>query len=77
MKQHLFMIGEGTDGQLLVMTRVRMKNIIKTLVTIDNEWEEAHDFAYLALTGQMTYKMTGQTIEGGGSKQGGQNGNGN
>lgn len=62
--EYLFMIGEGVDKMLLVMTRDRMRSTIETLKQIDKGWDEDHDFAYMAFTGQLSQKRSGEYVDG-------------
>lgn len=53
---YLFFTNEGSDKLMLVMTRERLKSTIATLQIVDEEWQESHDFAYLALSGGLAKK---------------------
>ena len=63
-KEYLFMIGEGTEKLLLVCTRDRLIKTRDMIISVLDEWEEHHDFGYMAFTGQLTYKRSGEFVDG-------------
>ena len=62
MKDNLFMVNEGSDKLMLVMTYAAMLNLERLIDSVKHQWSKTDDFAYFALSGGMSRK--GRAIDG-------------
>ena len=56
-ENYLFFVNEGSDRLMLVMTYPAMKNLQRMIESVDRQWKESDDFAYLALSGGISQKV--------------------
>jgi hypothetical protein len=56
MKNNLFLVNEGSDKLMLVMTHKAMMELKNMVDSVFSLWSEDDDFAYFALSGGMSQK---------------------
>jgi methionine synthase I (cobalamin-dependent) len=62
MKNNMFLVNEGSDKLMIVMTYKAMMELQRMIKSVENQWSVNDDFAYVALTGDMIQK--GETVDG-------------